>query len=312
MNESKTYLDPKVLSRIAGLELRARLVVEGTLSGRHRSPMHGFSVEFAEHRPYSPGDDLKHIDWKVWGRADRYFVKLYEEETNLRTYFLVDSSGSMRYRSAEMSKYDYGCTLAASLAYLLLMQQDAAALMLFDSALREELPPGSSAAHLRTMCELMQRSDPSDRSDDTRTGTNLGPVLHEVAERIGRRSLVILISDLLAPCPERLPAPAAEVIAGLNHLRYNRHEVIVWHVVDAAERTFPFDENVQFEGLESDERVRADSRQMREAYLREFNRFRTEIEDACGRLKADYCLADTSEPLDRTLSRFLASRMERR
>ena len=304
MNESKTYLDPKVLSRIAGLELRARLVVEGTLSGRHRSPMHGFSVEFAEHRPYSPGDDLKHIDWKVWGRADRYFVKLYEEETNLRTYFLVDSSGSMRYRSAEMSKYDYGCTLAASLAYLLLMQQDAAALMLFDSALREELPPSSSAAHLRTMCELMQRSDPSDRSDDTRTGTNLGPVLHEVAERIGRRSLVILISDLLAP--------ATEVNAGLNHLRYNRHEVIVWHVVDEAERTFPFDENVQFEGLESDERVRADSRQMREAYLREFNRFRTEIEDACGRLKADYCLADTSEPLDRTLSRFLASRMERR
>ncbi len=293
MAESRTYLDPKALARIAGLELRARLVVEGTISGEHRSPLHGFSVEFAEHRPYTWGDDLKHIDWKVWARADRYFVKLYQQESNLRAHFLVDSSNSMRYRSGGMSKYDYGCTLAASLAYLLLKQQDAVALVLFDRKVRSELPPSSSSAQLREMCALMERTRPAEKTD-------VGSLLHEIAERIPPRSMVILVSDLLAPLEE--------VISGLEHLRYNRHEVILWHVLDPAEIRFPFEGSVMFEGMESSERLLVDARQVRRAYLSAFKRFLEGIQDACGRLKVDYCRMDTSEPLDTALARFLVAR----
>ena len=296
MNESGTYLDPKVLSRLEGLELRAKLVVEGTISGLHRSLLHGLSVEFAEHRPYTWGDDLKHIDWKLWARADRFYVKLYEEETNVRAHFLVDSSNSMRYSSGGMSKYDYGCTLAASLAYLLLRQQDAVGLTLFDSAVRACAPPSSSPAQLRTVCRLMEGAEPRER-------TALAPLLHETAERIAPRSMVILVSDLLAD--------AEDVIAGLRHLRYARHEVIVWHVADPAELRFPFDGNVQFEGLEAAERLRVDARQVRADYLRAFGEFRQQIADACGQMRADYCLTDTSVPLDRPLARFLVARHQR-
>ena len=296
MRESATYLDPRVLSRVAGLELRARLVVEGTLSGLNRSPFHGFSVEFAQHRPYTWGDDLKHIDWKVWARADRYYVKLYEEETNLRAWFLVDCSNSMRYRSDGMSKYDYACTLAASLAYLLLNQRDAVALALFDSALRDQAPPSANLAQLRAVCRLMEGAEPREK-------TSLGPLLHQMAERMAPRSMVILVSDLLAP--------ADDVVAGLRHLRYSRHEVIVWHVLDPAELRFPFDGNVMFEGMESEDRLRVDARQVREGYLRALGEFRHAIRNACGQLNVDYSLADTSQLLDRPLLRFLGTRTGR-
>jgi len=293
MRESAEYLDPRILASIEGLELRARLVVQGTISGLNRSLLHGLSVEFAEHRPYAWGDDLRHIDWKVWARADRLYVKLYEEETNMRAYFLLDSSNSMRYASGAMSKYDYACTLAASLAYLLLNQQDACGLVLFNSAVRAEAPPRSSPDQLSTICRLMEAAEPRER-------TAVGPVLHEIAERIAPRSMVILVSDLLAP--------AEDVVSGLQHLRYNRHEVIVWHVLDRAELDFPFDGNVKFEGLESDGEMKLDARQVRRAYLGALGEFRKAIEDTCGRLRADYCPADTSELLDRPLARFLVAR----
>ena len=266
------------------------------MGGQHRSPMRGFSVEFAEHRPYTWGDDLKHIDWKVWARADRFYVKLYEADTNLRAFFLVDSSNSMRYASRSMSKYDYGCTLAAGLAYLLLMQQDAVALKLFDAAVHTELPPSTSPAHLHKLCTLMEQAAPRER-------TQIASVLHETAERAPPRSMVILVSDLFAP--------VEEVLSGLRHLRHNRHEVVVWHVVDPAERLFPFDGNIRFEGLEAGEQVRANGRQIRRSYLRAFNEFLATLRTACGQLDVDYTLMDTSEPPDLTLARFLHSRLGR-
>jgi len=293
MRESERYLDPEVLSRIEGLELRARLVIEGTISGLNRSPFRGFSVEFAEHRPYSWGDDLRHIDWKVWARLDRYYVKLYDEETNLRAYFLVDASNSMRYSSGVMSKYDYGCTLTASLAYLLLRQRDAVGLVIFDNAVRHELPPRSRPDQLGTVCRLLEGAEPRER-------TSIGPLLHQMAERVAPRSLVILVSDLLVP--------AEDFVSGLEHLRYNRHEVIVWHVLDRAELRFPFEGNVMFEGLESLEELTVDAGKVRQDYLDALAQFRHTIEDACGRQKVDYCLAETSEPPDRPLGRFLVAR----
>jgi uncharacterized protein (DUF58 family) len=285
-------LNPATLSKVARLEVRARHIVEGYLSGLHRSPLHGRSVEFAEHRPYSPGYELKHIDWKLWARSDRFYVKLYEEETNVRAYFLMDASGSMAYASGAMSKYDYGATLAAALAFLLLMQRDAVGLTVFDTRIRSELAPSSSPARLSGFCRLLEESVAEDQ-------TNLGSLLHLAAERLGRRGLVILISDLIAPIED--------VLSALRRLRYDGHSVILVHVVDAAEQEFPFDGNVLFEGLETGERLLADARQIHEAYLESFGQFQRAVADSCLQQQIDYLLASTDEPLDRTLGRFLAA-----
>jgi uncharacterized protein (DUF58 family) len=285
-------LDPAVLSRVSALELRARHVVEGYLAGLHRSPFHGRSVEFAEHRPYSPGYELRHIDWRLWARSDRFYVKLYEEETNVRVYVLMDASGSMSFRSAPMSKYDYGATLAASLAYLLLMQQDAVGLSVFDSGIRAELPPTSSPAHVRTICRTLEENAPE-------SDTDLGALLHRVADRLARRGLVILVSDLIAPLDD--------ILSALHRLRYDGHSVIVVHVVDPAERDFPFDGNVRFEALEGGGNVLTDARQVRAAYVESFQRFTRAVRDACLRQQADYLMAVTDQPPGVTLARFLTS-----
>lgn len=293
MRESRKYLDPETLSKIGGLELRARQVVEGYLAGLHRSPYHGRSVDFAEHRPYNPGDELKSIDWKLWARSDRYFVKLYEEETNVRAYFLVDASGSMEYRSAPMSKYDYGATLAASLAHLLLLQRDAVGLSVFGEDVRAELPPTASAAVLGPFCRALEDAVPGGKTD-------LGALLHGVAARLSRRGLVVLVSDLLAPLDD--------LYSALHRFRYDGHAVILAHVVDPAEEEFPFDGRTRFEGMESDAALPTDARQVREAYLEAFGSFRRELRRACGLLGVDYLAANTGEPLDATLVRFLVSR----
>jgi uncharacterized protein (DUF58 family) len=266
-------------------------VVEGYLAGLHRSPFHGRSVEFAEHRPYTPGYELKHIDWKVWARTDRFYVKLYEEETNLRAYFLMDASGSMAYRTAPMSKYDYGATLAASLAYLLLMQGDAAGLTLCDTRIRAELPPSASPARLRDFCRLLEENTAAE-------GTNLGSLLQEAADRFASRGLVVLISDLLAP--------SEDVLAALRRFRYDGHSVLVCHVIDPAEEEFPFEGKLRFRGLEGGE-LAADARQIGPSYRRAFSRFCRELRDACGRQQVDYLATRTDRPLDATLARFLAS-----
>lgn len=285
-------MDPEALSRIAGLEVRARHVVEGYLAGLHRSPFHGRSVEFAEHRPYSPGDEVQHIDWRLWARSDRFYVKLYEAESNVRAYFLMDASGSMAYRSGAMSKYDYGATLAASLAYLLLMQQDAVGLTLFDTEVRGELPPTASPARLQGFCRALEENEP-------RRQTNLGSLLHSIAERLARRGLVILISDLMAPLEG--------IMSALQRLRFDGHSVILVHLIDPAEREFPFDGNVRFEGMEAGGYLLTNARQVRAAYLESFHGFQQALEAACLRRQIDYLPAPTDERLDTALARFLTS-----
>jgi uncharacterized protein (DUF58 family) len=293
--EGARFLDPKTLTKISRLDIIARLVVEGFVTGLHRSPYHGFSVEFAEYREYVPGDDIKHIDWKVYGRSDRYFIKQYEEETNLTATILVDGSESMRYRYSDEgpSKLEYGCYVAASLAYLILRQRDAASLVTFDENIQTFIPPGSSPSHRNLIIDALQNITPQRR-------TSLGPVLHNMAERVRRKGLVVIISDLI-------DEPEA-ILSGLRHFRHKRHEVIVFHVLDKAERTFPFEAMTRFRGLESLGEVICDPGALRRAYLEELDRFTGEIRHGCRQDRIDYVLLDTSVPLDVALTSYLATR----
>src|SRR5215475_7334612 len=206
--DTQQYLDPVALAKVRSLELQARLIVEGYLSGMHKSPYHGFSVEFSQHREYVPGDDLRHLDWKVYGRTGRYYLKQYEEETNLVCWLLLDISESMQYRSGPVSKYDYACMLAAALAYLILHQQDSVGLVTFDDQVRKFLRPSSQPSHLKDMVQIMNQGP-------AREKTRLAPLFHDLAERIARRALVVILSDLFDD--------VAELLAGLQHLRYKRH-----------------------------------------------------------------------------------------
>jgi len=296
MKEYRKYLDPETLSRLGGLEVRARHVVEGYLSGLHRSPFRGRSVEFAEHRPYTPGVELKHVDWKLWARSDRFFVKLYEQETNVRAYLLLDASGSMGYGSGPMTKYDYGATIVASLACLLLAQQDAVGLVVFDSRIRDELPPSASEVRLQDLCRVLESHTPGGETD-------LGRLIHLIAERLPRRSMVILVSDMLAPL--------GATISALERLRYDGHAAIVVQVTDPDEEEFPFEGNVRFEGLESDVALPAEARRLRRAYLRAFEADRRALEAACGREKIDYAKARTDEPPSTVLGRLLLGAAQR-
>ena len=290
------FLDPAVVARIASLELKARTVVEGFLSGLHRSPFQGFSVEFAEYRQYLPGDDLSTMDWKVYARTDRHYVKKYEEETNLRGHLLLDVSGSMEYGSGAMTKLEYGSCLAASLAYLMQRQRDAAGLTTFDHEVRTVLPPSIRPGHLRALLVTLDRLQPGSTTD-------AGRPLHQLADAISRRSMVIVISDLLDD--------SAQVVDGLKHLRFRGNDVLVFHVLDHAERTFPFESAVKFRDLETGEEVPASPSAVRADYL---NAVEDLIETYRRDLRVagiDYQLVDTSEPLDAALLSYLAVRGRR-
>ena len=293
MSEYLKYLDPKTLTKITRLDLLARLVVEGYVSGLHRSPYHGFSVEFAEHREYVPGDDIRHVDWRVFARSDRYYIKQYEEETNLRCTMLLDVSESMKYGSGEVSKKDYGCYLAASLAYLLLQQQDSVGLATFDNELRRFIPCKSTSGHLRVLLEEMGKAG-------TERKTRMDRVFHDVAERIDRRGMVVVISDLFDD-PER-------VMMGLRHLRHNKHEVIVFHIMDEYELTFPFDDMTLFEGLEETGEVTTEPRSLRDTYLEEVAKFVSTMKKGCRQHGIDYVQISTDQHLDVALSAYLAAR----
>src|SRR5579885_1208266 len=230
-DDPRRYLDPLVLAKVRSPELKARLIVEGYLSGMHKSPYHGFSVEFAQHREYVPGDDIKHIDWKVYGRTGRFYLKQYEEETNLVLWILLDTSESMRYGSGPVTKYDYACMTAAALAYLTLHQSDSVGFVTFDSQVRGFLKPSTQPSHLKEMVHLMNKGCGAEK-------TSLAPIFHDLAERINRRSILVLLSDLFDE--------PATILAGLKHLRYKRHEVAVMNVMDAAELDFPFQESTLF------------------------------------------------------------------
>jgi uncharacterized protein (DUF58 family) len=294
----RKYLDPKVLAKISGLELRARLIIEGFFSGIHHSPQRGLSVEFADHRAYTQGDDLRRIDWKVFGKTDKYYVKQYEQETNLNLMLVVDCSESMSYRSGEegMTKHEYATAIAAAIAYLTLQQQDSVGLTLFDEHLTHFIRPSNNAHHWKTLVhELAGKTGPAK--------TSLGRVLTELAERLSHRLLIILISDLF-------DAPDA-ILKGLKHLRYRRHEVIVWNVWDPAELNLPFSGPTLFDGMELMGRLLTDPRALRARYVEEVERFQSQLRTGCGHMLIDYTVFNTAMALDAALSGYLATRAAR-
>ena len=293
-NNEKNYFDPKVLAGISHLYLRARWVVEGMMSGVHRSRSKGFSVEFEEHREYSPGDEIRRIDWKALGKTDRYFIKEYEDETNLRAYLLVDTSGSMDYASDGITKFDYGCTLAASLAYLILRQQDAAGVVTFSDHIESFIPPKAKRDYLLQILHALENRGPAGE-------TNVGKILEEIAGQIKRRGLVVLVSDLLDE-PE-------QILKGLRLFRFKGNDVIVFHLLDPAELSLPFDGNILFEDLEElNLKVVADPRAIRKTYQEVVEEFTNRMRQECHDNVIDYQLISTSTPLDQALASYLSWR----
>jgi uncharacterized protein (DUF58 family) len=291
------FLDPAVLTRLGTMELKARTVVEGFLSGLHRSPYKGFSVEFAEYRQYMPGDDLSTLDWKVYARSDRHYVRKFEEETNLECHLLLDVSASMGYRgSAPMSKADYAALLAASLAFLMNRQRDATGLMAFDHRIVSRLPPGARPGHLHALLLALERLRPGEQSD-------LATPLRQLAASVLKRSLVVLISDLLHD-----PEP---VITGLRHLKARRCDVIVFQVLDPDEITFPFTGARRFRDLETATELTADGPSVRAAYLRELEALTGRYDRELRGHGIDYVRLDTSKPLDFALLAYLSARGRR-
>jgi uncharacterized protein (DUF58 family) len=272
--------------------------VEGYVSGLHRSPYHGFSIEFAEHREYSPGDDLRYVDWKVFGRTDKFYLKQYEDETNLLCYLVLDISESMTYRSnpASLSKLEYAQSLAAAVAWLVLEQQDAAGLVTFDSQVRTFLRPASNSSHLKQMIHAMETASPGKK-------TAAGPIFHELAERLKKRGVVMILSDFFDN--------VNSLLAGLKHFHHRRHDVVLLHILDPAELDFPFQRPTQFLGLEEFPDVMTDPQALRRAYLRELSAFQQSLQAGCRSLNLEYALMRTDRPLDVALSSFLARRMAR-
>ena len=288
------YFDPLVLAKIANMSLRARHVVEGLLSGLHDSPYRGYSVEFAEHREYTPGDEIRHIDWKAYGKFDRYFIKEYEEETNLRAYLLVDASASMDYGSEGLSKFDYGCYLAASLAYLMLRQGDNVGLVTFGAQVQRYIPPRNGVQHMHALASHLEATRPQGE-------THLDQVLRELAGKLTRRGMIIVISDLFDD-PE-------VIMRALRYFRHRHNEVMVFHILDKNELEFPFQRLTVFEDIEDTAvRVLSDPRAIRAAYLQQMAAFLAEYQRACRRETIDYSLFPTTTPLDVALTRYLARR----
>lgn len=294
---SKRFLHPETVGRIARLDLRARHVVEGFLSGIHRSPYFGQSVEFLQHREYAAGDDLRHVDWKVWARQDRFYIKQFEEDTNLRATLLVDVSGSMQYGSGPMDKYEYGCTIAASLAYLLLRQQDSVGALAFDELVRAKVPQRTKRSHLNSIIQAMSASAPREK-------TEMHSVLQVAAETFPRRGLMILVSDLLVDRPS--------LFKGLSLLRQNGHDVLVFHVMDDDELDFAFTGPTRFEGLELPQNLACNPRALRDGYLEALEQYLAEIRHGCARDGLDYVLLRTSQSLDSALAAFLSRRQDAR
>ena len=286
------------------MELRARLIVEGFMTGLHKSPYHGFSVEFAEHRPYNPGDELKHVDWKVFGKTDRFFLKQYEEETNLRHYVVLDTSTSMRYKHAgDISKLEYASYLAGALHHLMLKQRDATGLITFDSQITRQLHPKSTPSYLRTLLVQLEHLNDEAPSDEGRTAA--AATLHQVAERVGRRSLVVLMTDLFDNV-----AGHGELLKALKHLRHQKHEVLVFHILETeTERSFKFpDMPMVFRDLETGEEMTLQPSQMREDYASAVRAFGERFRRNCLEYNIDFVELDTGQSFDRALMAYLNKR----
>lgn len=294
--DPQRYLDPLTLAKVRGLELQARLIVEGYLSGMHKSPYHGFSVEFAQHREYVPGDDIKHVDWKVYGRTGRFYLKQYEEETNLICWILLDVSESMKYGSTKVTKFDYAAMAAAGLAYLVLGQSDSVGFITFDDQIRNYLKPSSQPSQLKELIRLMNEGGGREKS-------RMGPLFHELAERMNRRSVIVILSDMFDE--------VNEILAGFKHLRHKRHEVVLWHILDGAELTFPFQESTLFRGLEHYPELLTEPRSLRDSYLQQVETFVHDLKRGCRDQNIDYVQLRTDTPLNVALSSYLAHRLTR-
>jgi uncharacterized protein (DUF58 family) len=292
-SRERQFLDPAVVARLGTLELKARTVVEGFLSGLHRSPFKGFSVEFAEYRQYMPGDDLSTIDWKVYARSDRHYVKKYEDETNLDCHLMIDVSGSMAYGSRGITKFEYAACLAASLAYLMNRQRDAVGLTAFDDRIVGTLPASARAGHLRSILLTLDRLKIGRE-------TNVSKPLHQLADSLSKRGMVVLISDLLDD-PE-------QVIRGLKHFQFRGTDVIVFHVLDPDELEFPFERPTRFEDLETEEEVMAVPSVVRSHYLQAMGDFVERYRRELGGAGIDYQLLDTKQPLELALLAYLSTR----
>jgi uncharacterized protein (DUF58 family) len=288
-------LDFNVLGRIDSMQLLAKVVVEGFILGLHRSPYRGFSVEFAEYRQYSPGDEVKHVDWKVYGKTDRYYLKQFEEETNLVSYIIVDASGSMAYRSAPegFTKLQYATRLAACLSYFMMRQRDAAGLVVFDTKVRAALPPRMRQTHLKHILAALEHAQPGGE-------TNISGPLHELADGLKRRGLIVLVSDLLDD-PDK-------VLSALQHFRFQGHDVIVFHIMDNGELSFPFTTVTEFTDLETGRKTMVSPEGMKPVYMAELRQFLSAYEKGCAGIRADYKLFDTAKPLEIALSEYLYRR----
>lgn len=288
------YLQPEALARVKNLSMVARGVVEGFISGLHASPYKGFSVEFAEHREYTAGDDPRHLDYKMLARTDRLYIKQYEEETNMRVQILLDTSGSMGYRhDAKITKLEYASYLTAVLSYLMTRQQDSVGLTTFDTEIGLDMPARSSPRHFNEMMRQLEQITPGKL-------TNIAATLHRLANRFKRRCLIVLISDLYDE-PE-------EVMRALHHFKHRRHEVIVFHVFDKAEIDFPFKDVISFHDLETDERLQIDPVFVRDVYVEQIEEFIEGYRRACAESQIDYVMTDTSVPYDFMLSKYIAKR----
>lgn len=297
MAGAEKYLRPDVIRQVARLDLRAKFIVEGFLSGLHASPYHGFSVEFSEHRKYAPGDDLKDLDWNVYAKTDKYYLRKYQAETNLTGYLVLDLSASMDYTwKGDLTKFDYCVCLAAALGYMMIRQQDPVGLITFDTKMRANLAPKSRRSHLATMLGVLAGLKPTGATD-------VAGCLHRVAGTVRNRGLIMLFSDLLAD-----PGP---VLQGLHHLRHRGHEVIVFHVLDQAEAEFPFAGTVEFADVESPETLTVDARGIKDDYLSAVAEFREQYRKDCAAARIDYVPTHTGVSFDKALLEYLVRRRSR-
>jgi uncharacterized protein (DUF58 family) len=289
------YLQPSVLSRAEALGIKARSIVEGLRVGDHKSPFRGFSVEFVQHREYVPGDDIRHIDWKSYGRSERYTIKQYEQETNFAAHVLLDGSKSMEYGDRATNKLEYAKLLAATLSYVVVKQRDSVALNVFGADWRVELPASSSMANVNTILHTLEGIVPEDK-------TRIGPLLEQLADRVRRRGLVFIISDMF----DEVDA----VLKGLKHLRFQRHDVTVFHVMHPDEIDFPFTGNVKFDGLELPEEIKTRPHLIRPAYQRVVNDYLKELRAGCDAYRVDYVRMNTGVPMEQPLSKYLVTRLQ--
>ncbi len=294
IQDYRKYLQPEVVAKLANMELVARLVVEGFITGLHKSPYHGFSVEFAEHRQYMPGDEPKHIDWKIYGKTDRYYIKQFEEETNLKSYIILDASRSMAYASnGKMTKLEYASYIAAALSHLMVQQRDAVGLTVYDEKIRTYMPPHATKSYLK---EILRQLEITEGSNKTGTAESL----HQIVERIKRRGLVIILSDLFDK--------PKEVATALKHFRHKKNEVIVMQVLDPMERSFAFGGDAVFKDMETSDEIMTQPYHLQKAYQEELKKFLDLYKKECRENNIDYVLLDTSTPFDVALFQYLSKR----